>query len=51
MSATIIILRNCKQFIIYTSHKKTAVQNEVAFSYYRVRGPNFLAVVFVAAIV
>ena len=36
--------------LVYSSQKTTAVQNEVALSYHKVRGLHFLAVVFVRSI-
>ena len=44
------IYDNCMDGIIVFT-KTTAAQNEDALSYHRVRGLNFLAIVFVATIV
>ena len=35
---------------MYTSHKTTATESEVALSYHRLRGLHFLAIVFVRSI-
>ena len=47
------VLTRSRTYTFYTSHKKTAVQNEAAFSYLRVqvRGLYVLKVVFATTIV
>ena len=45
------LYNNCTYMHIYTSHKKTAEQNETALSYHRVRRLHFLTVIYAATII